>query len=85
VTEITHCREPHFFVDEQRLGPYRFWHHQHQLREVAGGVEVRDLIHYLLPFGPLGRVASALVRRQLVAIFDYRSKAVKERFDAPRD
>lgn len=29
VTEITHVREPYFFVDEQRLGPYAFWHHQH--------------------------------------------------------
>jgi|GEM_PF-3457663 len=27
VTEITHVREPSLFVDEQRFGPYRFWHH----------------------------------------------------------
>ena len=27
VTEITHATEPHFFVDELRLGSYRFWHH----------------------------------------------------------
>lgn len=80
VTEITHCREPHFFVDEQRLGPYRFWHHQHHFREVAEGVEVRDIVHYLLPFGPLGQVASGLVRRQLAAIFDYRREAVQQRF-----
>ena len=46
VTEISHCREPHFFVDEQRLGPYRFWHHQHHFREVAEGVEMRDIVHY---------------------------------------
>jgi ligand-binding SRPBCC domain-containing protein len=84
VTEITHCREPYFFVDEQRLGPYRFWHHQHHFREVAGGVEVRDLVHYLLPFGFLGRVASGLVRRQLAAIFDYRREAVQQRFNKIR-
>ena len=78
VTEITHCREPYFFVDEQRLGPYRFWHHQHHSREVAGGVEVLDLVHYLLPFGLLGQV-----RRRLAAIFDYRREAVQQRFNKP--
>jgi ligand-binding SRPBCC domain-containing protein len=80
-TEITHCGEPHFFVDEQRLGPYRFWHHQHHFREVAGGVEMRDLVHYQLPFGPLGRVAAGMVRRRLEAVFDYRREAVQRLFD----
>ena len=80
VTEITQCSEPHFFVDEQRLGPYRLWHHQHHFREVAGGVEMRDLVHYQLPFGPLGTVASGLVRRRLEAVFDYRRAAVQRLF-----
>ena len=91
VTEITHCREPYLFVDEQRFGPYRFWHHEHHFREVDGGVEVRDLIHFRLPFGPLGGLATGLVRRKLAAIFDYRQEAVRERFgslskkDAPHE
>jgi ligand-binding SRPBCC domain-containing protein len=80
VTEITHCQEPVFFVDEQRLGPYRFWHHQHRFREVAGGVEMRDLVHYRLPCAPLGRLASGLVRKRLEAIFDYRREAVRRLF-----
>jgi ligand-binding SRPBCC domain-containing protein len=84
VTEITHCREPYFFVDEQRIGPYRFWHHQHLFRETLGGVEVRDLVHYVLPFGALGGVVSGMVKRRLEAIFDYRRRAVKERFDGPK-
>jgi ligand-binding SRPBCC domain-containing protein len=42
VTEITHVREPNLFVDEQRFGPYRFWHHQHHFREVDGGIEISD-------------------------------------------
>ena len=57
VTEITHVREPEFFVDEQRSGPYRFWHHQHHFRAVADGVEMTDLLHYRLPFGCLRRPA----------------------------
>ena len=61
VTEITHVQEPHSFVDEQRFGPYKFWHHQHRFREVPGGVEIRDIVNYALPFGPLGRIAHSTV------------------------
>jgi ligand-binding SRPBCC domain-containing protein len=84
VTEITQCREPLFFVDEQRIGPYRFWHHQHHFREVAGGVEVRDLVHYQLPFGPLGVVASGMVKRRLAEIFDFRGETIEKLFPSGR-
>ncbi|MFO7832392.1 MAG: SRPBCC family protein [Desulfuromonadaceae bacterium] len=73
VTEITHVREPHFFVDEQRFGPYKFWHHQHHFTPVAGGVKMHDLIHYALPLGPLGRILHhCVVQGKLNAIFSYR-------------
>jgi ligand-binding SRPBCC domain-containing protein len=76
VTEITHVVEPHLFVDEQRFGPYRFW-----LREVEGGVETRDLLHYVLPIAP----AAPLVNRWLVGprlreIFAYRARTLEEIF-----
>ena len=81
VTEITHAEPPHLFVDEQRFGPYRFWHHQHHFRAVDGGVEVEDLVHYVLPFGPLGEVVHRLfVQRRLAAIFSYRRDVLTERF-----
>ena len=34
VTEITNMQEPFYFVDEQRFGPYKFWHHQHIFKEI---------------------------------------------------
>ena len=81
VTEITHVREPDFFVDEQRSGPYRFWHHQHHFRAVAGGVEMTDLVHYQVPFGHLGDLlAGALVERRVAAIFAYRRRVLAELF-----
>jgi len=81
VTEITHVDEGRMFVDEQRFGPYRFWHHQHLFEETEGGVEVTDLIHYALPLGPLGRIAhSLIVKRQLDEIFEFRRKYLKEKF-----
>jgi ligand-binding SRPBCC domain-containing protein len=84
VTEITHVREPFFFVDEPRFGPYRFWHHRHQFHEVESGTEVRDILHYVLPFGVLGRLAHLVkIRSQLREIFAFRRAALTERFGAP--
>lgn len=81
VTEITHVREPEFFVDEQRSGPYRLWHHQHRFRPVAGGIEMTDLVHYQLPFGPLSDLfAGWLVEKRVAAIFAYRRQVLDELF-----
>lgn len=75
VTEITHIDEKKFFVDAQRVGPYSLWHHEHHFKEVPGGVEVEDIVTYKLPLGPLGTLLNHLfVRRQIEAIFDYRSQ-----------
>jgi ligand-binding SRPBCC domain-containing protein len=84
VTEITQVAAPYRFVDEQRSGPYRFWHHQHHFREVPGGVEVRDLVHYSLPGGPLGALVNArAVAPRLAEIFDFREGVLAQRFAAP--
>lgn len=81
MTEITHVRDRAFFVDEQRVGPYALWHHQHHFKTVPGGVEMTDLIHYRLPLGMLGRLAHFLfVGRQLKQIFDYRYRVLETRF-----
>lgn len=77
VSEITAYDPPHRFVDEQRVGPYRTWHHLHEFTEVKGGTAMRDTITYALPFGPFGRLAHRLfVRRQLERIFAYRARVV---------
>lgn len=80
-TEITHVDRPDFFVDEQRFGPYRFWHHQHRFREVRGGVEMYDLVHYLLSHDQLaGLINRMFVAPRLRRIFDFRSAALKKIF-----
>ena len=60
VTEIKCVVEGRSFVDEQRFGPYKFWHHRHEFESVDGGVLMRDRVHYALPFGPFGAVAHAI-------------------------
>jgi ligand-binding SRPBCC domain-containing protein len=81
MTEITHVQPGKFFVDEQRFGPYSMWHHQHHFREIPGGVEMTDLVHYKLPLGFLGDIAHGLfVRKQLESIFDFRYAKVESLF-----
>jgi ligand-binding SRPBCC domain-containing protein len=80
-TEITHVDRPNFFVDEQRFGPYRFWHHQHRFCEVKGGVEIHDLIHYLLLHDQLASLINSLfVAPRLRRIFDFRNAALLKIF-----
>lgn len=82
VTEITHVVELEYFSDEQRFGPYRFWHHKHFLKLVDGGVEMTDIIHYKAPFGFLGEIVTSLfIRKKLKSIFDYRYKKFEEMFN----
>lgn len=81
VSEITQVQAPHYFVDEQRSGPYRFWHHQHHLQALDSGCEVVDIVHYGLPLGVLGRALHAvLVRRRLDEIFRFRYHALRHQF-----
>jgi ligand-binding SRPBCC domain-containing protein len=81
VTEIKHIREGIAFVDEQRFGPYRFWYHYHEIREEDGHAVMRDIVHYRLPFGVLGRLVHALVvRRMLGNVFDFRREKMAELF-----
>ena len=84
VTEIKHIREGVSFVDEQRLGPYRFWYHYHEIREEADGVLLIDRVNYQPPFGVLGRLLHRLyIRRTLERIFAYRRERLAEFLAAP--
>ena len=81
VTEITHVQEMEYFVDEQRIGPYLLWHHQHRISEIEGGTLMQDIVSYKPPFGPLGILANSLIiEGQLKSIFEYRFQAVVREF-----
>lgn len=82
-TEIIEWDPPHRFVDEQLNGPYKLWHHEHRFIAEGNATRIQDEVQYLLPFGLIGRVAHSLkVRRDVESIFEYRKKAVAERFGA---
>lgn len=78
VTEITHIVDKSYFVDEQRVGPYALWHHQHIVEEEGDGVLMKDIVSYKPPFGFLGSIANTLViKKQLNKIFNYRTKVLE--------
>ena len=81
VTEITHVEKESYFVDEQRYGPYKLWHHKHFFNKIKDGVEMIDIVDYTLPFGLLGRMAHPLfIKKKLNQIFDYRYKVLENKF-----
>ncbi|MFN2146018.1 MAG: SRPBCC family protein [Anaerolineales bacterium] len=81
LTEITHVRELAYFVDEQRIGPYRFWYHEHLFQAVPGGTRITDRVTYELPFGPLGNLVHVIwVKHRLNGIFNYRAQKIEQLF-----
>ncbi len=85
VTEITQVSHHKFFIDEQRRGPYNLWHHEHHFREVAGGVQMHDILYYQLPFGLIGSITDQLfVKNKVNKIFEFREKRIDDLFPASR-
>lgn len=81
VTEITHVNSNHYFVDEQRFGPYAMWHHEHRFQAVSNGTLVQDKVSYKLPLGWLGNMlGGTYVKQNLTNIFEFRSQFLRERF-----
>lgn len=83
-TEIRKWDAPFRFVDVQRSGPYKLWHHTHRFEAHGDRTKMIDIVRYKLPLGVLGRIVHALkVRRDVRQIFDYRRQRIQELFEAP--
>lgn len=81
MTEITHVKELEYFVDEQRIGPYKLWHHQHKIESIANDVLMTDIVTYVPPLGFLGAIANSIfIKKQLKEIFNYRNRAIDKIF-----
>ncbi|TYP93809.1 Ligand-binding SRPBCC domain-containing protein [Fodinibius salinus] len=82
VTEIKHIVSGKEFVDEQRIGPYNFWYHRHQLEETDRGTKMIDHVSYQPPYGILGQIANTLlIRNKLEEIFNYRKEVLDGRYN----
>lgn len=81
LTEITQVKNLEYFVDEQRVGPYKMWHHEHFIKAIKDGVLMTDIVTYQPPFGFLGTIVNKwVIQKKLSEIFNYRAKALENRF-----
>lgn len=81
LTEITHIKACEYFVDEQRLGPYKFWHHQHYFTPTHEGVLMKDIVTYAPPYGLIGKFLNGIIiDKKLKEIFDYRRIRIEQQF-----
>jgi ligand-binding SRPBCC domain-containing protein len=81
LTEIAHIRDCEYFVDEQQIGPYRFWYHEHTFGEIPQGTRMIDHVTYVMPFGFLGDLLNLLwIEKRLRKIFDFRKLKIVELF-----
>jgi ligand-binding SRPBCC domain-containing protein len=84
-TEIRHWDPPYRFIDVQRSGPYRLWHHTHRFEAHGGYTKMTDVVRYKLPFSFLGRIAHVIkVRKDVQRIFDYRRQRIEQLFAVQR-
>ena len=82
VTEITHIHEHKSFIDEQRFGPYRMWHHEHIFKHEKKGIVMEDIVTYVPPFGIIGKFANSVyLKKKLHQIFDYREMKMNQIFN----
>jgi ligand-binding SRPBCC domain-containing protein len=80
-SEIREWNPPTQFVDFQTRGPYKLWHHTHRFVAEGNNTRIVDEVLYELPFGPLGKIAHALmVKSDVEKIFRYREMKIRELF-----
>jgi ligand-binding SRPBCC domain-containing protein len=79
VTEIKNVIPFSSFMDEQRMGPYKFWLHHHQFVPSNQGVEIIDTVHYSIGLSFMGEILHELwIKHQLAYIFRYRKETISK-------
>ena len=80
ITTVSDEGKQLYFIDEQRSGPYRLWHHLHRFEACAEGTRMLDRVHYAMPFFPFGEIGLPFVNNKLETIFGFRRTCLEERF-----
>jgi ligand-binding SRPBCC domain-containing protein len=82
VAKITDFRWNEFFEDVQLQGPFKSWHHRHELvpevREDKQGTLVTDKVAYAFGLGPLDPLIEALVSKRIERIFIHRQRILPD-------
>ncbi|MBZ0178613.1 MAG: SRPBCC family protein [Ignavibacterium sp.] len=81
-TIITDYDPPYKFVDVQKNGPYKYWHHTHLFETEGDKTKITDNIDYKLYGGPIGVLINNIyVRKNLKSIFDFRENKINQLFN----
>tara|TARA_Y100000739_G_C20310926_1_gene329878 strand:+ start:97 stop:555 length:459 start_codon:yes stop_codon:yes gene_type:complete len=81
VTEITQHKQQDYFIDEQRFGPYKFWHHLHKFIEEEGKTKMIDEVSFAYYGGFIGDlVQHSLITKRINDIFQFRTKKISDFF-----
>lgn len=81
-TEICKVEMKQYFTDRQKKGPYKIWEHTHTFTEQKGGVVMKDIVNYELPYGIIGNVANTIfIKSKIKNIFNYRKKVLETLFN----
>jgi len=74
-SEIVEYDPPRFFVDQQKRGPFKRFHHEHHFEQLGDGTtKMIDRIDFDAPLGILGRIAErAVLGRYLPKLIDQRN------------
>jgi ligand-binding SRPBCC domain-containing protein len=75
---ITTCESPSRFVDEQLVGPFAWFRHEHRFESTPTGTRMTDVWRHRSPFGIIGRIADRLVlTRHLRGMLEVRNAHLK--------
>ena len=81
LSEISHCEPPHYFIYQQKEGPFKFWSHEVRLTESGTDIIVEDIVFYTMPFGFIGEILHKLmIANKLAKIFSTRSDYLSQRW-----
>jgi len=82
VTEITKISEKEYFVDEQRIGPYKMWHHEHHFKKIdENTTEMTDILNYDVGKGFIGPILDKIfIGKKVDGIFDFREEMISKYF-----
>jgi ligand-binding SRPBCC domain-containing protein len=81
LSEISHCEEPHRFVYQQGVGPFKFWSHEVCLTQLEQSIIMEDIVFYAMPWGWLGQCLHALlIGDKLQQIFDTRQNYLQAKW-----
>jgi len=88
IARITEFEWNHHFADIQVRGPFRSWHHRHEMfpevREGVEGTMVRDRIEYEVAWGWFGELAQPILSKQIEGTFQYRQRILPDLLSAAK-